>query len=130
MDKDNNTGDRNAGNYNTGNYNTGFFNTKTSKKIKVFNKPCLRDEFNAWDRPDFLFFRLTQFISIENMSESEKESNPDYKTIGGYLKSYEYKEAFKKSWDEADKVNRLKIKNCPNFDADIFFEISGIRVEE
>ena len=38
--------------------------------------------------------------------------------------------SFQRSWNESDKEDRLKIKDAPNFDADIFFEISGIRVDE
>ena len=43
------------------------------------------------------------------MTDKEKEDNESHITTGGYLKSYEYKEAFKKSWDEADQEDREPI---------------------
>jgi hypothetical protein len=46
------------------------------------------------------------------------------------LKKYEYKEAFKNSYNRAKRKEQLKIKNLLHFDADIFYEISGIRVDD
>jgi len=40
-----------------------------------------------------------------------------------------YKGSFQKSWEQADPQDRIKIKDLPNFDADVFYELSGIRVE-
>ena len=69
------------------------------------------------------------------MTTAEKEAHTEYKTTGGYLKSYEYKEAFRKSFEAAkakdDWAEDLaKLKAIPNFDAEIFYEISGIKPEE
>ena len=63
------------------------------------------------------------------MTDKEKQDNPSYKTTEGYLKVYDYKKAFKKSWDNADKEDRARIKELPNFDSTKFKEISGIDVE-
>ena len=62
------------------------------------------------------------------MTEAEKEAKPSYETTGGYLKEYDYKEAFRKSWDNASAEDKALLFNLPNFDADIFKEISGIDV--
>jgi len=64
------------------------------------------------------------------MTDREKKDHPEYKTTGGYLKSYEYKEAFQKSWDEADPEDRKRVWDIPGFDPDIFYGISGIDVLE
>ena len=64
------------------------------------------------------------------MTAKEKKDNPEYKTTGGYLKVYEYQEAFKKSWDNADPEDRIRIKELPNFCAKKFKQISGIDVLE
>ena len=45
---------------------------------------------------------------------------------GGYLKVFDYKEAFTKSVTEASKEDRDLIRALPNFNADIFLEISGV----
>ena len=58
----------------------------------------------------------------------EKEDNKKHGETGGYLKTLDYKEAFKESYNKASKEDRKKIFNIPNFDADKFLEISGIDV--
>ena len=120
---DRNTGHSNTGYWNTGNWNTGkwntvnneagHFNTEEITTIRVFNKPCSLKVWNDAYKPDFLFFDLTYWDDVQ-----------------GKQKEYEYKEAFMKSWLQADKINRMKVKDLPNFDSDVFFEISGIRMED
>jgi hypothetical protein len=130
---DYNTGNRNTGNRNTGdwnkcNYETGYFNTEQSDKIRVFNKDYSRKEWHNTEKPNFLYFKLTEWVYASDMSEAEKKEHPSYETTGGYLKEYEYKEAFKKSWDNASAEDRALLFKLPNFDAEIFKEISGIDV--
>ena len=130
-----NTGDWNAGYKNTGDWNacdkeTGFFNSVQSGNVRVFNKDCPREEWSAADRPDFLYFDLTEWISDSDMTDQEKTDNPTFETTGGYLKPYGYKEAFQKSWDAAGEEDRAKLFKLPNFDAEVFKEISGIDVTE
>ena len=127
---DRNTGDRNTGNWNSCNKETGFFNSVKSEKVRVFNKECLLNEWEECDKPNFIYFEIIKWVSSSVMTDQEREDNPTYITTGGYLKVYEYKEAFKKSWDEADEEDRKKIFNLPNFDAEVFKEISGIDVHE
>jgi len=119
-------GYQNAGNWNAGNWNAGHFNTTTPDMILVFNKPCSVEEWNSAEKPDFLYFDTTQWVSESNMSDEERISNPKFYVMGGYLKNIDFKTAFRKSWDDADKKERALVKNLPNFDAEIFFEISGI----
>lgn len=64
------------------------------------------------------------------MTDEEKESKPTYDTTGGYLKVYDYKAAFQSSYNEATREEQLKIKELPSFDADKFYQISGIRIDE
>ena len=121
-----NTGNWNTGNWNTGSYNTGFFNTKTPKTIKVFGKKCLRTDWDNAEKPACLHFQLTEWIDEDEMSDAEKQENPNYSCTGGYLKKFDYKEAFTKSVTKASKEERDMIRALPNFDADIFLEISGV----
>ena len=108
-----NSGDHNSGDHNSGNHNSGHFNTITPDTILVFNKPASREEYENYNKPNFLFFDLNE-----------------YNGNGIIVKTLEYKEAFIKSWESADNVNRMRIKECPNFDYDVFFEISGIDVRK
>ena len=71
---------------------------------------------------------LNKFIYICDMTDEEKENNPDYETLGGYLRKMTYKEAWKYSWDNANKENRKLVLKLPNFDNEIFKEITGIDV--
>lgn len=121
-----NAGSSNVGNWNVGRRNVGHFNTTTPDTILVFNKPCSVEEWDRAKKPNFLYFDTTQWVYESNMSDEEKIANPKFSVTGGYLKEIDYKDAFKKSWDNANKKDRELIKNLPNFDAEIFFEISGI----
>ena len=123
---DRNTGDRNTGDWNTGDRNTGYFNTKTPKTIKVFGKKCLREDWENANKPNCLYFSLTEWVYESDMSDVEKQENPSYSHTGGYLKAFDYKEAFTKSVTEASKEDRDLIRALPNFNADIFLEISGV----
>lgn len=126
--------DYNTGNYNTGNWNTGYFNTITPNTILVFNKECNREEWNNAIKPTFIYFVLTEWIKEENMTDKEKQKYPEYINTGGYLKEYEYKEAFQKSFNNLSTEEKKKqvelLKALPNFDKDVFFEISGIDIDK
>jgi hypothetical protein len=128
---DRNSGDRNSGNWNSGdwnsgNWNTGFFNTNEPIKIRVFNKKCLKEVWDQSTKPNCIYFSLTEWIAESAMSEQEKKDNPNYSLIGGYLKKYDFKERFTWSINQASKEDRDLIRALPNFDADIFLEISGV----
>jgi hypothetical protein len=62
------------------------------------------------------------------MTDEEKKSNPAHETCGGYLKTYEYKEAWAGFWKSTSEENRKKFLALPNFDAVIFHEITGLNV--
>lgn len=140
---DYNTGNRNTGDYNTGNCNTGDFNTcnhstgifnTEEDKIKIFNKPS-NWTYQNWVNSDSCYIlsnvKLTKWIKVDDMTEEEKEQHLQYKTTGGYLKKYEYKEACKNMWNELTEEERnIIMTELPNFDKDIFKEITGIDVDE
>ncbi len=134
-----NTGNRNTGYYNTGmfnscNYANGLFNTK-SPKISMFNKPTKLtfEEFQekypeAFNLLFYSNFQLTRWVCEDEMTDEEKEAHPEYKTTGGYLKRKDYKETCLEMWNGFNEKERNEIKKLPNFDKDIFKEITGIEV--
>ena len=127
-----NTGDYNTGYYNTGDYNTGVFCTK-EEKIKIFDKPS-NLTYNDWMNSKARNIikgnlKITVWIYEKNMNDEEKEQYPTYKTTGGYLKKFTYKEAWKNMWNNITNEEKEEIKNIPNFDKDKFEEITGIKVE-
>ena len=129
------TGNRSTGNGSTGdwsisNYSTGHFSTENYSGFGAFDKPCTRLEWSNAVIPSWLYFNLIEWVPERDMTDEEKESNPTYDTTGGYLKVYNYKEAFQASYNRATREEQLKIKELPNFDADKFYQISGIRIDE
>ena len=64
------------------------------------------------------------------MSDVEKQENPSFSCTGGYLKKYDYKEAFTKSVTEASKEDRDLIRALPNFNNEKFLEISGVDLSQ
>ena len=129
-----NTGDWNSGSFNTCNHSAGMFNTK-EQPLYLFNKPTdfTWEEFtkifpNEYNLLFYSSFPLTEWVNEKNMSDKEKEENPQYKTTGGFLKKRTYKEAWRIMWNSWTKEQQNSIKKLPNFDKDIFKEITGIEV--
>ena len=130
-----NSGHWNSGNWNSGDWNSGHLNTPAQKYTFIFNKQVKKSVLESTEFPSFMFFVLTEWVPARDMSQVEKEQHPEYAITGGYLKRYDYKEAFRKSFEEAKRLpdwpEQLKrLKALPNFDAKIFEEISGIKEEE
>ena len=124
-----NSGNHNAGSWNSGNYNSGNLNT-TEPPFRIFNKETkIRREDIQY--PDFFFFKLTQFITYDDATSEERRIyKEELETCGGFTKSLYYKTAWRKSWDEASDEDRRKVLQLPNWDNEIFKEISGIDVEK
>ena len=61
----------------------------------------------------------------------EKKEHPEYKTTGGYLKVFDFKEACKNMWNNLTEEEKNKvITELPNFDADKFEYITGIDINK
>jgi hypothetical protein len=123
-----NTGNRNTGNWNTGDRNTGDLNT-TEAPLRIFNKETSVKRADI-QFPDFFYFLLTDWIYESSMTDKEKTAYPSYVTTGGYLKSWSYLSAWRESWDKASLEDRKKVLALPNWDNEIFKQISGIDVEK
>lgn len=125
-----NTGLSNSGDYNSTSNSNGYFNTETQEYISVFNKPCRRIIWDEAIKPALLNIPLSRFISKLEMTTEEKEKNPHYELIGGYLKVLSYEDAWAKSWDAAYDSDKLLLYALPNFDPKVFEEITGIDVTQ
>jgi hypothetical protein len=80
--------------------------------------------------PKFFNFDLTTWILESEMSDKEKVAFPTYIATGGYLKINTYRGAWRESWDKASIEDRKLCLSLPNWDNEIFKEISGIDVEK
>ncbi|HGS8889063.1 TPA: pentapeptide repeat-containing protein [Clostridioides difficile] len=126
-----NSGNCNSGDWNIGDYNSGVFCTDVPK-IRMFNKETdltyedwmNSDARNILKRNSY----LTKWIHIDDMTEEEKENNPGYEINNGYLKVFTFEEMCKNMWNNLTDEEKKIIIDIPNFDADIFKEITGIEV--
>lgn len=127
-----NTGDWNTGYSNTGNRNTGAFCTEDAP-FPMFDKP------SNWTEKDFLDSRayslLSNYVETKKwipeykMSNEEKNSNPSHKTAEGYIKDIPFKEAFQNAWHNFDQKSREAFTSLPNFDAEKFEFITGVKID-
>ena len=124
------TGYGSTGNWSISKYSTGHFSTVDYSGFGAFNKTCTPEKWESATKPNFLYFHLTRWTQESEMSDEEKKNNPTHKTTGGYLKVYDYKEAFQAAFDKASDEEIEQLKALPNFDADVFKEISGIDIRD
>ena len=119
-----NSGYMNSGNWNSGNWNSGYFNID-EPKVRIFGKETdIKKEDIQF--PTYFYFDLTEWIGYTDMTEEEKENNSFAKYTEGYLKTYDYKEAFKNAFEKANIEEVKQTLELPNFNYTIFEEISGI----
>jgi len=71
---------------------------------------------------------LTEWVPEIDMTKKEKKEHPEYETLEGYLKTMEYKEAWKNFWKTLTKTEKKTIMSLPNFDKKVFKEITGITI--
>ena len=129
-----NTGNRNTGDWNKSSFNTGCFNTE-EQKIMLFNKPSDMT-YNDWLRSDARYLLnqipkdVVEWVYEEDMTDEEKTANPTYETTGGYLKVLDESECGQLWWGSLSDFQKNYIRSIPNFDAEIFEQCTGIKVDE
>ena len=64
------------------------------------------------------------------MTAEEKITQKDFHVRGGYLKKFTWAEAWANYWRDTSDQDRKRVMALPNFDAGIFFEITGIDVRK
>jgi hypothetical protein len=137
-----NSGNRNSGDWNQGDFCTGDFNITDHEtgcfcteehKIRFFDKESDMT-FREWRNSEAyrilcrIPFEPTRWIWSDDMTDEEKEQHPEYKTTDGYLKVCDTDKAFLTWWNSLNEVEKNTIKSIPNFDAEKFRQITGIRV--
>ena len=132
-----NSGDWNSGNCNSGdwnktNFSNGCFNTE-EPKIFLFNKPSdwtYRDWLNSDAR--YLLNQIPRnvvdWIWSDDMTDEEKEQHPEYEVVDGYLKILDESECGQLWWDSLSERYKNIIKAMPNFDKEIFEDVTGIKI--
>lgn len=132
-----NNGDFNNGNYNRGDWNVtsfsnGCFNTE-AQKIFFFNKPS-DWTLSDWLQSEVRGIMLTcpqdciTWIRLQYMTEEEKANHPEAEITGGYLKLIEAETERQVWWDNLSNRGKNTIMSLPNFNKEIFKEITGIDI--
>ena len=149
-----NSGNRNSGHYNSGDFNTGngnigshnsgdwnscdfssgCFNTETPK-IYLFNKPSpwTYKDWVQGEAYDLLFTLLNASVEtreFKDMSDEEKSEHPSAKITREYLIYHDKSEYAQAWWERLSAKGKQTITSLPNFDKDIFKEITGIDVDK
>lgn len=133
-----NYGGQNIGSYNIGEFNltdyvVGYFNT-TPQTLIFFNKP------SNWTPEQWMYsqarrkLRLlisapTQWIDRDEMTDAEKQEHPEYATTNGYVKILTQEERFAqnvRNWNALSEEDKRVVMVIPNFDKEIFKQITGI----
>ena len=128
-----NSGDWNSGNYNSGNWNSGdrnsgFFNSD-EPCVRIFNKMTNLKEKDI-KIPSWCYFDLTVWVSHDTATEAEKtEHKAEIEICGGFLKKINYKDAWRIAWNRASIEERKELFDLPNWDNQVFKEITGIDAE-
>ena len=137
-----NTGNNNDGNYNSGNCNSGSFNSgdfnATNHSYGCFNTTC--DTMRMFNRPTSWTmedWRLSAAYSIltgmpygskrvlNEMTVKEGAEHPEVEITNGYLR--ETNATMRQEWwDKLRDRYKAVVKSLPNFDAEIFEEITVV----
>ena len=135
---DGNSGDDNRGDWNSGDWNktcfsNGCFNTELPK-IFLFNKPS-DWTYQDWSDSDACYIlmdcpsNILAWVLDDDMTDKEKKEHPEYSVTGGFLKNIEREGERQEWWDGLTKERKNIVMSLPNFDKNIFKEITGITIE-
>ena len=128
---DRNSGDMNSGYMNSGDMNSGIFN-KTNNSNGVFcnkePKICIFNIQTDWTLKEFINSKYWDAICSSDFPLTEwkpKENTPE-NGVDGELIVNTYEEACRRWWEGMTEKNKQIIKEIPNFDIDVFCDITGI----
>ena len=69
---------------------------------------------------------INEWVRDDDMTDEEKQQHPEYSVTCGFLKNVEGER--QEWWDSLTKEKDI-VMSLPNFDKNIFKEITGITVE-
>lgn len=99
----------------------------------LFNKPSDMT-YRDWLRSDARWLLLqvsknvVKWVNPEDMTDEEKAEHPTYETTDGYLKVLDEPNCVQLWWNNLSEGDKNTILSIPNFDAEIFEECTGIKV--
>ena len=130
-----NSGNRNSGDLNSGDRNSGVFN-KTNGSNGVFcnkePKICIFNIQTDWTLREFYQSRFYDAICSSDfpLTEWKNKADAGENGVDGELVVNTYEDACRRWWDGMSADNKAIIKSMPNFDIDVFCDITGIDKSE
>lgn len=113
-----NSGNWNSGDWNSCNYSNGVFCNQEDKDIRIFNKPSGMSLEEFWDSKYYEALKSEPLELTYWDNENKK------------LKCRSYKDACAIWWSKLTVENKKIIQEIPNFDPDVFLDITGIDIRE
>lgn len=120
-----NSGNRNSGDWNSGDGNSGYFNTTVP--VYMFNKPtniAYTKEFENRVR-SLKVKPIVEWVPESFMTDKEKTDFPSHKTTGGFIRNTD-----RHDWTQLTEDDKTFIKSLPNFDDEVFKQISGVSLSD
>ena len=128
---DRNSGNRNSGRFNSGNHNSGDFcscdyssGIFMTKKItyEAFNKQLTKEEYDDLIGSEgFMLLQCFRLHAFKTRTEKNGQKHLAYLS---------YKASWRMFWQTITPMQKLTVKRMPHFDADVFYEITGIRITQ
>ena len=128
---DRNSGNRNSGRFNSGNHNSGDFcscdyssGIFMTKKItyEAFNKQLTKEEYDDLIGSEgFMLLQCFRLHAFKTRTEKNGQKHLAYLS---------YKASWRMFWQTITPMQKLTVKRMPHFDADVFYEITGIRLTQ
>lgn len=100
----------------------------------MFNKPS-NWTFKDWLNSDARYLLnsipkdVTEWVWSSDMTDQEKEAHPEHETTGGYLKVLDESNCAQSWWNNLSDNQKNIIKALPNFNAEIFEQITGVKID-
>ena len=126
-----NSGNRNSGRFNSGNHNSGDFcscdyssGIFMTKKItyEAFNKQLTKEEYDDLIGSEgFMLLQCFRLHAFKTRTEKNGQKHLAYLS---------YKASWRMFWQTITPMQKLTVKRMPHFDADVFYEITGIRITQ
>ena len=115
----NNSGDRNSGDFCSCDYSSGVF---MSKKItyEAFNKQLTKEGYDDLiESEGFTLLQRFRLYAFKTRTEKNGQKRLAYLS---------YKASWRMFWQTLTPMQKLTVKRMPHFDADVFYEITGIKL--
>ena len=135
---DRNSGDCNSGYRNSGECNSGYRNSgvfcnckNTGRTVIIFNRESNMTWPDWHNHPAYFAsqrLRVAEWKNFSDMTEEEKKDNAKSYVTDGILITYTYHEAWENLWRTLTDEQKNSFKTLPNFDADVFEDITGIKI--